>query len=173
MRRSLVLALLATSLAAVSANAQTTTQKCEPRQRGTSSSNSSGTNRTDPTLEGNKNCVAPPPPAVGLTSISGTVFFDLNQDGVLDPDEVGISGWTVQVTGPMTVTVQTQGDGTYSITGLVPGNYTLCVLPPAGWTQISPTASPACTSGIGYAILAPSLAVDTGYTGKDFGYISQ
>jgi hypothetical protein len=176
MRGSLVVLALAVTpfLARVSsaqANAASSAddKRCVERQRGNPSATGLA-NRADPTTKGNKNCT---PVVVGHTSVSGVVFFDLNGNGMFDAeDEVGISSWQVQISGPMTQTVMTAGDGTYSFTGLTPGNYTVCVLPPMGWSQVSPTSGPACDSGIGASIVAPALAGDVGYVDINFGYVS-
>ena len=96
MRGSTVVLALAMTLFAVRVtNAQTTTdastaseKKCLVRDRG-NPSDSGSTNRSDPTTQGNKDC------ARVLTTISGTVFFDVDKDGLLGPDEVGISSWQV------------------------------------------------------------------------------
>lgn len=179
MRGSLVVLALAVSpLVARASRAQTTNAspvadsvKCLERTRG-NPSDSGAANRADPTTRGNKSCI---PPVVGHTSVSGFVFFDVIQNGVFDADEVGLSGWQVDVLAG-TVIVQsttTLGDGSYSITGLNPGTYTLCVSPPIGWVQTGPTSGPTCPNGtIGVTIVAPSQATDTSLTGVNLGFIS-
>ena len=173
-----VLALLVTPFVATIASAQDTQpanpgdQKCAVRGRGNSPDT---TTRTDPTQQGNKNCA---PAVIGHTTISGVVFFDIDQNGVLGVDEVGLSGWQVQLTGPVTLTVMTDGNGAYSFPGLDAGTYTVCVIPPPGWNQISPTNSTpggtSCgTGGFGYTITAPAAATDTSIPNINFGYISQ
>lgn len=173
-----VLALLVTPFVATIASAQDTQpsnpgdQKCAARERGNSSD---GTTRTDPTQQGNKNCA---PATIGHTTISGVVFFDVDQNGVYGVDEVGLSAWQVQLTGPVTLSVMTDGNGAYSFPNLDAGTYTVCVIPPAGWNQISPTnSSPngtACgTGGFGYTIAALTVATDTSMSNINFGFISQ
>jgi len=98
------------------------------------------------------------------------LFFDLNQNGLLDSDEVGLSGWQVQLSGPSSQTVSTDGNGAYSFTGLTPGNYTVCVLPPMGWTQVSPTSGATCGTGFGFTVPA---AADASFPGVNFGFVSQ
>src|SRR4029078_8844574 len=106
-----VLALLVTPFVATIASAQDTQpanpgdQKSAVRERGNSPHS---TPRTDPTQQGNKNGR---PVTVGHTTISGVVFFDIDQDGMLGADEVGLSGWQIQLTGPVTVTAMTDGNG--------------------------------------------------------------
>ena len=161
--------------------------KCEDRKRGNPSDN--GLNhRADPRTKGNTDCdlgsvqqppppPPPPPPAdVGSTEIDGAVFFDVDHDGAFGPDEVGLSGWTVQVSGPMSASAITDGNGAYSITGLTPGDYTVCVLPPMGWAQTAPGTGfglPTCANGtVGFGLNAPAVSGLTQYTGVDFGFVS-
>ena len=161
-------------------------KKCEDRQRGNPSDN--GLNhRADPRAKGNKGCdlggdqtpPPPPPPAAdtaGQTQIQGAVFFDVDHDGAFGPDEVGLSGWTVQVSGPMNASAITDGNGAYSISNLVPGDYTVCAMPPMGWAQTSPGTGfglPVCSNGtVGFGLNAPAVSGLTQYTGVDFGFVS-
>jgi hypothetical protein len=158
-------------------------KKCEDRKRGNPSERGDE-RRADPRSKGNKDCddqgsqQTPPPPApapapVGHTSVAGQVFFDLDHDGMLGVDEVGLSGWTVQISGPVTLTTTTDGNGAYSFDGLNAGSYVVCVVPPAGWTQTAIANAPSCgTLLFGYTIDAAALAVDISYTGIDFGFVS-
>jgi hypothetical protein len=114
-----------------------------------------------------------PDPVVGHTTVYGSVFFDIDHDGMLGPDEVGESGWTVQISGPVTLTTLTDGNGGFSFTGLTAGIYTVCVIPPMGWTQTPIMGQPSCGPGLyGYTIDASDQSVDIGYTGIDFGFVS-
>jgi hypothetical protein len=70
----------------------------------------------------------PPPPA--MATVSGTVFDDKNQNGLLDTTESGLGGATVQITGKdllgntVTMSMTTDDTGHYSFT--VPaGTYTI------------------------------------------------
>ena len=162
-------------------------KKCEDRQRGNPSDNGMN-HRADPRSKGNKDCdlggvqspppPPPPPPAdtVGHTDIMGSLFFDVDHDGALGPDEVGLAGWTVQVSGPVNASAITDGNGAYAITGLVPGNYTVCAMPPMGWSQTSPGTGfglPICSNGtVGFGLEAPAVSGLTQYTGVDFGFVS-
>jgi hypothetical protein len=161
-------------------------KKCEERQRGNSSD--IGNHRVDPRLKGNKDCEVssgtqsppppPPPPAdtLGHTQIQGSLFFDVDHDGAFGPDEVGLAGWTVQVSGPMSASAVTDGNGAYTISGLTAGTYTVCVMAPMGWSQTSPGTGfglPTCSNGtVGFSLEAPETVGDTGYTGVDFGFVS-
>lgn len=68
-------------------------------------------------------------------SIAGNVYHDADNDGVFDPDENGIGGVTITLTGPVTVDVVTNPDGSYSFTGLPPGTYTVTETQPGAWTD--------------------------------------
>lgn len=173
-----VLALAMTFFAARVTRAQDTTQtsntgdkQCLQRARG-NPSDSGASNRADPSLQGNKDCA---PPSVGHAMISGTVFFDLDLNGAFTPpDEVGLSSWTVLLTGPnVNQTASSDMSGTFSFSGLSSGTYTLCVVMLPGWNQTGPLSGATCDTGSGYRIVVPSLAADTTISRKDFGFVSQ
>jgi protocatechuate 3,4-dioxygenase beta subunit len=71
-------------------------------------------------------------------SISGYVYHDLNNNGVMDPGEKGIEGAkiTLVYNGSLSqdnVTVVTESDGSWSATGLAPGTYTVIETQPGGY----------------------------------------
>ncbi len=74
-------------------------------------------------------------------SISGHVYLDANNNGMLDAGEPPIPGTTITLTGtdssgnPVQGTAQTASDGSYLFTGLRAGNYTLTETQPAGYLQ--------------------------------------
>lgn len=78
-------------------------------------------------------------------SISGQKWNDLNQDGVKDPDEPALAGWTIyldadnseSLNGDEKFTV-TAANGTYSFTDLLPGNYVVRDVPLPGWSATFP-----------------------------------
>ena len=83
-----------------------------------------------------------------LATISGTVFNDLNADGVKNTSESGQSGWTVYLdadgngqlgTGETSTT--TAADGSYSFGGLAAGTYTVAEVQQLGWQQTSPVGT--------------------------------
>ncbi|MGX9721607.1 SdrD B-like domain-containing protein [Stenotrophomonas acidaminiphila] len=65
------------------------------------------------------------------SGISGKVWIDRDNDGVVDPDEPGLANVTVTLTGtdlvgnPVTREVTTDADGNYSFDELPPGTYTV------------------------------------------------
>src|SRR5215472_6274537 len=87
---------------------------------------------------------------------SGEKFDDLNANGVKDPGEPGLSGWTILAF------ADTNGNGNYSLT-LKPGQYVVEEVSQAGWTQSFP-------NGGTYAVSLSSGATDTN---NDFGNFQQ
>jgi uncharacterized repeat protein (TIGR01451 family) len=79
-------------------------------------------------------------PVTPLSSISGTIFFDRDGNGVHDRGERGLPGVLVTLTGvndlgqTVVLTVRAGPDGTFGFTGLRPGTYRVCVTRPAGFT---------------------------------------
>ncbi len=83
-------------------------------------------------------------PPTGST-VSGTVFNDLNGNGVQDPGESGIGGVTVTLTptaGGPALTVQTDVSGSYQFTGVPPGSYTVTETDPSGYGSTSSNVVP-------------------------------
>ncbi|MFI5253741.1 MAG: beta strand repeat-containing protein, partial [Bacteroidota bacterium] len=96
-------------------------------------------------------------------SISGTVFNDLNSNGVKDPGEPALVGWTVNLTGTSSGSTTTDGSGNYSFTGLTTGSYTVSDVILGGYTATIPiTGSTAVTIS----------AADSQVTAITFGNIS-
>ncbi|HEY3372513.1 MAG TPA: SdrD B-like domain-containing protein [Prolixibacteraceae bacterium] len=78
-------------------------------------------------------------------SICGMKFNDLNANGVRDPDEPGLSSWTISLTynnaaGPVTVTTTTDANGNYCFNKLAGGSYAVSETQKSGWTQTFPAA---------------------------------
>jgi SdrD B-like domain len=88
----------------------------------------------------NSSNVAPspwtPPPSAGTASLSGTVFQDVNFNGVQDADEFGIEGVELNLTGvdsngnSVNFVTHTDANGHYSFTGLRAGTYRLFEVQP-------------------------------------------
>ncbi len=69
-----------------------------------------------------------------LSSLSGNIFADNNNDGILDGADFGIAGVTVTLKGPAGNVLQTttsDKNGNYSFLGLAAGNYTVIETQPA------------------------------------------
>jgi hypothetical protein len=78
-------------------------------------------------------------------SISGTVYNDLDGDGVKDALETGIAGRTVYIDANNNSVLDsgekkaiTNSSGVYKITGLIARTYKVREVRPSGWTQTSP-----------------------------------
>ena len=73
--------------------------------------------------------------------ISGTVFNDLDGDGMKDDGEPGLSGWTISLSNSDTEETKyafTNDNGAYSFTGLSQGSYLLREIFQDGWTCTMP-----------------------------------
>lgn len=81
-------------------------------------------------------CPVPALPDTGV--IDGMKFWDEDCDGEKDPNEPGLSGWTIVITGPVNLTVQTAANGQYSFSNLPQGTYTICEMGFFGWQPTSP-----------------------------------
>ena len=71
---------------------------------------------------------------------SGTVYDDLNGNGVDDPGEPGLQGWTVELlsNGSVVETTTSASDGSYSFADVAPGAYTIEEIMQTGWFQTEP-----------------------------------
>jgi hypothetical protein len=80
----------------------------------------------------------------GDAAIGDYVWNDLDADGIQDPNEPGISGATVELSGtdnqgnPVNETTTTAADGSYLFDGLAAGSYKLTFTQPAGFDFASP-----------------------------------
>ena len=92
-------------------------------------------------------CVNSGPSFGGTASIDGQVFVDAG----LYP---GLTGWCVELNGPVSATAVTDASGNYLFSSLPAGTYTVCeVLPPnTTWRETFPKSGPACASGPGWTI---------------------
>jgi SdrD B-like domain len=60
-----------------------------------------------------------------VTSLSGTVFIDSNNDGFQNPGENGIAGVAIALSGASTGNVLTDPNGNFAFLGIPNGTYTL------------------------------------------------
>ena len=78
-----------------------------------------------------------------LGFVCGTKFHDRNGNGVRDPGEEGLAGWTIELvdaaTGVVLQTAVTDEDGRYCFLGLAsPGTYIVREVLQPGWTNTTP-----------------------------------
>ncbi len=79
----------------------------------------------------------------GGAVVSGEVYDDANGDGTLDDGEVGLAGWTINLTNTATnsvYTTTTNASGLYSLSGVATGTYTLSEVPQSGFTETQPVS---------------------------------
>jgi hypothetical protein len=73
------------------------------------------------------------------SSLSGFVYRDKNNNGLRDPDEKGIEGVLITLTGTddlgntILMTTRTDSNGRYRFANLRPGTYTITQKQPSGW----------------------------------------
>ena len=91
----------------------------------------------------------------GAGTVSGTVWNDVNGNGVHDGPEAGRSGVTVSLNGDRSTT--TDGDGNYSFADAVPGPGTVGVTVPSGFAVVGSASRPIDLQGPDYTA-----------TGQDF-----
>jgi hypothetical protein len=86
---------------------------------------------------GNFSEVSPP-----LGTITGTKFEDLDGDGNdREGGEPGVSGWTINISGPVDDSTTTNSSGNYSFEDLPAGSYQVSEKPRSGWTQSYPAGN--------------------------------
>ncbi len=95
-------------------------------------------------------------------TITGTLFADLNSNGVKDAGDSALSAWTIRLNGGATATTTTDPGGNYSFTGLSAGSYTVSEDLQPGWLQTHPVGSGTHTVNLGNADIA--VGIDFGDT---------
>jgi RHS repeat-associated protein len=105
-----------------------------------------------------------------LVTLSGTVFYDKNDNHKKDGGEPGISGVTIALDGTNAAT--TDKSGAYTISGIGPGSHTLTEAVPTGYIETSPagdtftfTAASGSNLKENFANDKPTKTVDNGQAG--------
>jgi uncharacterized repeat protein (TIGR01451 family) len=113
-----------------------------------------------------------------LGTISGTVFSDRNDNGVLNPpDDGGIGGTTITLSGKdlagntISRTTQTAPDGTYSFPNVPAGTYTVTETQPAGYGDGKDTPG-AFGTGAGNDALTVTLPPGGSSPGNNFAELA-
>ncbi|MEK8053558.1 SdrD B-like domain-containing protein, partial [Ideonella sp. DXS22W] len=110
-------------------------------------------------------------------AISGTVYHDTNNDGLINSADQGIAGATVTLTGtddrnqPVSVSVTTDANGNYSFEGLRPGSYTVTETTPAGYLDGRDTAGTNGASVTTNDTIAVTLGAGQSSTANNFGEV--
>lgn len=68
-------------------------------------------------------------------TISGVVYEDANENAARDENEIGLAGWTLDLSG---VTTTTAADGTYIFANLSAGDYVLSLIVPPEYNPVAP-----------------------------------
>ncbi|MGI0488478.1 PQQ-dependent sugar dehydrogenase [Pantanalinema rosaneae CENA516] len=109
-----------------------------------------------------------PDPIADVGMIQGSIWNDLNGDGIWEQFEPGLAGWTVyldqnqnQILDTDELAVLTDATGNYLFTDLIPGTYTVAQVLQPGWQAIAPNAT-----GNSYTI---ELSAEGIAAGIDFG----
>ncbi len=98
----------------------------------------------------------------GIREISGTKYYDKNNNGILDPDDERLDNWNIQLEAPdgkvLAKTTTSDGTnsrrGTYSFTKLAPGKYVVREEVKSGWKPVDPN------NGVHTVDLDPSIDSD-------------
>lgn len=110
----------------------------------------------------------------GNATLSGSVYVDLNRDGVRQSNEPGLSGIVITLTGtdangPVNRTTTTAADGSWSFANLGAGTYSITQTQPLGWAQGTNRVGTAGGTISGDTISNIVLGQDTEATGYTFG----
>lgn len=100
------------------------------------------------------------PAPVYTGAVSGTVFQDLNGNGVKDSGESFVEGRTITLVGGAEASsTMTDASGAYHFAGLQDGTYRVCETLPVtnpAWQQTFPTSGADCTGTFGYDAVVTS-----------------
>ncbi len=97
-----------------------------------------------------------------FNSINGSVYWDATDNGVKDPGDPLLSGWQINLSGPVSGSTLSDAQGRFFFDSLSTGTYTITETVPAGWVQ---GATPC---GFSYTI---TFVAGTSVEGEDFGNI--
>ncbi|MDH6084190.1 CARDB domain-containing protein, partial [Umezakia ovalisporum] len=88
-----------------------------------------------------------------FAGITGQKWHDLNGNGVKDPGEIGLPGWTIYLDANTNgqlddgeISIVTDENGNYSFNNLRPGTYTISEVMQEGWRQTYPVVNVTTTS---------------------------
>ncbi|MDB9444753.1 CARDB domain-containing protein [Anabaena sp. CS-542/02] len=88
-----------------------------------------------------------------FAGITGQKWHDLNRNGIKDPGEIGLPGWTIYLDANTNgqlddgeISIVTDENGNYSFNNLRPGTYTISEVMQEGWRQTYPVVNVTTTS---------------------------
>jgi hypothetical protein len=77
----------------------------------------------------------------GVGTISGLAFYDATRSGVWSVGLAGVTGWSIQLSGPVSVTTPLDFSGNFAFAGVPAGTYTVCQLQPSYFIQTLPASN--------------------------------
>ncbi len=114
------------------------------------------------------------------STINGNVYVDEDNDGVFDPDEAGIPGVTITLTGTDSLgnainrTETTDANGFYEFTNLPQGTYEVAQTQPAGFRDGQDTVGTGATAVTNDDVFTQlGLAADTDAVDFNFGELAE
>lgn len=104
------------------------------------------------------------------SSISGSVYADVNNNGVRDATEIGLPNVPVTINGPVVRTVRTDSQGYYAFTDLPAGTYEVIERQPSAYQDGQETqGQPALGQVVNDAFVNIDLPAGTELVGYNFG----
>jgi protocatechuate 3,4-dioxygenase beta subunit len=98
-----------------------------------------------------------------LATVGGELFNDIHDDGILDPGDPGLAGWTVELlnsASKVVATTATDSNGDYSFSGVGPGTYSIAEVLQPGYVQTAPSSGGlTVTASSGAALTAEDIGV--------------
>lgn len=116
----------------------------------------------------------PPPPSEG-SSLSGYVYWDVNQSGTFDSEDLAFPGVAISLydeNGALVAETTTDDNGYYSFTGLAAGTYTIQEEQPYGFDQGANSLG-SLGGSMGFDSFTVALALGEDGTDYNFGEIEQ
>jgi len=155
------------------ANQGSATLQIQARVAGTGSKTNNvqtSADQFDPNLSNNQASVAVTP----LSSLSGFVYFDANNDGLRESGEPGVGNVTLTLSGSndlgqnVSLTTTTAASGAYSFPNLRPGTYTITETPPPQFNNGKTSAG--SLGGTAGANTIGSINLGAGFDGIDYNF---
>ena len=110
-------------------------------------------------------------------ALSGNVYHDADNDGLLDPGETGIGGVTVRVQylppvgpAPQPIELTTEADGSWSVAGQMPGNYYVEEIQPGGYLDGLDRAGSAGGLAQNPGDMIDGVRLPSGTSGREYNF---